>query len=60
MSLKVVAFQPTPGIGRERVIETIKPTIYFKGKAIQMGEVIVGRPDGAKGAPHSEGQAQSG
>jgi len=45
MSLKVVSFQPTPGLGRERVIETIKPTIYFKGKAIQMGEVIVGRPE---------------
>jgi len=46
MSLKVISFQPTPGLGRERVIETIKPTIYFKGKAIQMGEVIVGRPEG--------------
>lgn len=45
MSLKVVSFQPMPGLGRERVIETIKPTIYFKGKAIQMGEVIVGRPE---------------
>ena len=45
MSLKVVSFQPTPGLGRERVIETIKPTIYFKGKSIQMGEVIVGIPE---------------
>ncbi len=45
MSLKVVSYQPTPGLGRERVIETIKPTIYFKGKPIQMGEVIVGRPE---------------
>lgn len=45
MSLKVVSFQPTPGLERERVIETIKPTIYFKGKSIQMGEVIVGIPE---------------
>lgn len=45
MSLKVVSYQPMPGLGRERVIETIKPTIYFKGKAIQMGKVIVGRPE---------------
>jgi len=45
MSLKVVSYQPTPGLGRERVIETIKPTIYFRGKPIQMGEVIVGRPE---------------
>jgi hypothetical protein len=44
MSLKVISYQPMPGLGRERVIETIKPTIYFKGKMIQMGEVIVGRP----------------
>jgi len=44
MSLRVVSYQPMPGLGRERVIETIKPTIYFKGKMIQMGEVIVGRP----------------
>ena len=45
MSLKVVSFQPMPGLERERVIETIKPTIYFKGKPMQMGEVIVGRPE---------------
>ena len=45
MSLRVISYQPTPGVRRERVIETIKPTIYFKGKPIQMGEVIVGRPE---------------
>ncbi|MHA2616630.1 MAG: hypothetical protein V2G48_07550 [bacterium JZ-2024 1] len=45
MSLKVVCYQPTPGIERERVIETIKPTVYFRGRQIQMGEVIVGRPE---------------
>lgn len=45
MSLKVVSYQPTPGLERERVIETIKPTIYFGGKLIQMGEVIVGQPE---------------
>ncbi len=45
MSLKVIAYQPTSGIERERVIETIKPTIYFKNRPIQMGEVIVGTPE---------------
>ncbi len=45
MSLKVIAYQPVPGLERERVIETIKPTVYFRGKQIQMGEVIVGRPE---------------
>jgi hypothetical protein len=48
MSLKVISIQPTPGLARERVIETIKPTIYYKGKHIQMGEVIVGRPETSK------------
>lgn len=56
MSLKVVSYQPTPGLGRERVIETIKPSIYFKGKAIQMGEVIVGQPEKHETPP---GNAQS-
>jgi hypothetical protein len=51
MSLKVIAFQPMPGLRREKVIETIKPTIYYKEQPIQMGEVIVGTPDsvGEKG-----------
>lgn len=50
LSLKVIAFQPTPGLGREMVIETIKPTIYYKGQSIQMGEVIVGTPERADDA----------
>lgn len=45
MSLRVIAFQPTAGIERERVLETIKPTIYFQKRSIQMGEVIVATPE---------------
>lgn len=45
LSLKVLAYQPVSGVQRERVIETIKPTIYLNGERIQMGEVIVGTPD---------------
>jgi hypothetical protein len=45
MSLKVIAFQPTPGLEREMVIETIKPTIYIHDQLVQTGEVIVGTPD---------------
>ena len=51
LSLKVVAFQPTPGIVRETVIETIKPSIYLEGRTIQMGEVIVATPQGPAGGP---------
>jgi hypothetical protein len=45
MALRVIAFQPTPDLSQEQVIETIKPTIYRKDKIIQMGEVIVGVPE---------------
>lgn len=44
MALKVVSFEPTPGLSKEEVSETIKPTITWQGKLIQMGEVIVGTP----------------
>ncbi len=43
-SIKIIAYQPMQGITKERVVETIKPSIYFKGRQIQMGEVIVGTP----------------
>jgi|SRR5215208_5795751 len=43
-SLKVIAFQPTTGLTHDAVIETIRPSIYFKGQRIQIGEVIVGTP----------------
>jgi hypothetical protein len=44
-TLRVIAFQPTVGVDREIVTETLKPTIYFKGRLIQMGEVIVATPE---------------
>ncbi len=44
MALKVVTTQPTAGITKERVIETIKPTIYWKNKIIQIGEVVIATP----------------
>jgi len=45
LSLRVIAFQTMPGIQRERVVETIKPTVYLGGQVIQMGEVIVASPE---------------
>lgn len=45
MALKVVAFQPTPGLQRERVLETIRPSVYWEDRLLQMGEVIVGTPE---------------
>jgi hypothetical protein len=44
-SLVCLAFQPTAGLGRETVIETVKPTITILGQLAQTGEIIVGIPD---------------
>lgn len=46
-SLRVTAFEPTPGLGRDTIIETVRPTIYFNDDLIQTGEVIVGTPEGS-------------
>lgn len=44
MALKVVSFEPTPGLSNEEIKETIKPSIAWQGRLIQIGEVIVGTP----------------
>jgi len=49
LAVKVAAFQPTPALDRERIIETIRPTVYLKDEWIQMSEVIVGTPEGTGG-----------
>jgi hypothetical protein len=47
-ALKMVSFQPIEGISKEKVIETLKPTIRFREQIIQIGEVIVGMPTGGE------------
>lgn len=49
--LKVLAYQPMPGVGREIVLETIKPSIRYRNQTIQMGEVIVATPDNPPNKP---------
>jgi len=44
MSLDVIAFQPSSNIESDTIIETIKPSIYYCGKPIQLGEVIIATP----------------
>lgn len=44
LPLKVVTTQPTQGITKESVLETIKPTIYWQKQIIQMGEVVIATP----------------
>ena len=43
----VIAFEPTPNLLSEMVIETIKPTILYQGKLLQRGDIIVGTPSKA-------------
>jgi hypothetical protein len=53
-AIKVLERVPTPNVKRERVHETVKPTIYYKGKQIQMGEVFVETPmDSATTPPNN-------
>ena len=47
-ALKVIASQPTPSVQYEVITETIKPTIYYNGRLIQMGQVIVATPEPAQ------------
>ncbi|NUR00939.1 MAG: hypothetical protein HOY79_31750 [Streptomyces sp.] len=44
LSLKVLSFEDDPALTREIVLETFMPSVYFRGRLIQMGEVVVGRP----------------
>ena len=50
IGLNVLAYQPMPGFARERVIETVKPSVYAGGRLLQMGQVIVGTPEKPSGA----------
>ena len=46
LAIDVVAYQPTEGVDRERVIETERPSIYRGAATLQRGRVIVGVPAG--------------
>jgi hypothetical protein len=42
---KVVTAQPQPGINKERILETLRPTIYWGNQIVQQGEVVIATPD---------------
>lgn len=44
MPLKVLNFEPVPGLQREEIIETMRPTILWKEQLLRAGEIIVGTP----------------
>ncbi len=45
MALRVITAQPIPELIKKQIIETLKPTIFYKEKFVQMGEVIIGIPE---------------
>jgi hypothetical protein len=49
MRLNVLAYQSTPGITREMIQETHKPSVDLHGQPIQMGEVYVATPERKSG-----------
>jgi hypothetical protein len=44
-ALRAIAYEHVPGLIKEQVIETVKPSIYFRGQRIQMGDVVIGTPE---------------
>jgi hypothetical protein len=53
MALAAILFQPSPGLIREQVLETVRPSVYLNGQLIQIGEVIVGTPAAAEEKPQA-------
>ncbi|AHH99613.1 hypothetical protein BC739_000028 [Kutzneria viridogrisea] len=45
LTLDVLAYEERPGVTREVVVETIRPSVYRSGRTIQIGQVIVAQPE---------------
>lgn len=44
LPVKVLAFQPAPGVDRDTILETVRPTVMWRDRLVQLGEVVVGTP----------------
>jgi hypothetical protein len=44
LPVKVVSFQPKPGLERDTIVEAVRPTVIWKDRLLQVGEVVVGTP----------------
>jgi len=49
LPVKVLSFQPTPGLDRDTVLEAVRPTVIWKDRVLQLGEVVVGTPVTSEG-----------
>lgn len=54
MELEVLAFQATDGVVQERILETIRPSVYLDRCKLQMGQVVVGTPPAGMALPLEE------
>ena len=44
MPEKVISFEQTPGLQKERIMDTVRPAIRWKERHLHFGEIIVGTP----------------
>jgi hypothetical protein len=47
---KVVSAQPQAGLTKERIVETMRPTIYWGNRIAQQGEVVIATPPAVSNA----------
>jgi hypothetical protein len=45
LPVNVLTFQPMPGLSRDTIVEVLRPTIIWRERVLQVGEVIVGTPE---------------
>jgi len=45
LALEVIAYEPRPGVDSETVVETVRPCVYSDGRRVQIGQVIVAKPE---------------
>jgi hypothetical protein len=45
LALEVLAFEPRAGLDAETVLETVRPCVYSGSRRVQIGQVIVARPE---------------
>ncbi len=48
MALEVIAYEPRPDVRSDVVVETVRPCVYSGEQRIQVGQVIVARPETKK------------
>lgn len=46
-ALEVIAYEARAGIASETVLETVRPCVYSGSRRVQIGQVIVARPEKA-------------